>query len=31
MKATDWIVIVVIFGILIACLVFDQWVRRQDR
>ncbi len=29
--ATDWIVIVVIFGILIACLIFDQWVRKQDQ
>lgn len=29
MRATDWIVVAVIFGILIALFVFDQWVRKR--
>jgi hypothetical protein len=31
MAATDWIVIVVILGILVACIVFDLWIRSRER
>lgn len=30
MVATDFVVIAVIFGILIACLLFDLWVRSRE-
>lgn len=30
MVMTDWIVIAVVFGILIACLIFDIWVRDRE-
>ena len=31
MAATDWAVIIVVFGILAACLAFDLWVRSKER
>lgn len=31
MAVTDWIVIVVILGILVACIVFDLWIRSRER
>lgn len=26
----DWVVISVVFGVLLACLAFDLWVRSRD-
>lgn len=31
MAVTDRIVIVVILGILVACIVFDLWIRSRER
>jgi hypothetical protein len=31
MKSTDYIVIAVIFGILVAVIMFDLWVRSKEK
>ena len=31
MDRYDWIAIAVVLGILVACLVFDLWIRSKER